>query len=210
MNRRTRFALLGLSAVILLFLLDTAYEGFRTLRQLDVIEAERDRWQRPSDILQALDLMPGNVAVDFGSGAGYFALKMSSAVGPSGKVLAVDIRKLSLSFLWVRTLRKHQRNIDIVLGERENPHLLPGSADAVLILNTYHELANPAPILHQIFQSLVPGGRLVIVDPMETEHGKFLPAPAEDQLRHQGFHIVSRDDRFIEQLPGAPWWLIVA
>jgi predicted methyltransferase len=207
---RARFALLAVGAVFLLFVLDTAYEGFRTLQRLDVVEAERDQWQRPSEILHALSLTPGNVVVDLGSGSGYFALKLSSTVGPTGRVLAVDIRKLSLTFLWFRTLMKHRRNVDLILGEPDDPHLPPSSANAGLILNTYHEIANPGPVLDQVFQSLVSGGRLVVVDPMQSEHKELPPAVVEDELRRRGFDIVSREDGFIDQPAGRPWWLIIA
>src|SRR5215472_13901894 len=78
------------------------YSAVATLRDLDVVEIQRDTWQRPSDVIAALDLQEGSVVADLGSGAGYFTLKLSPIVGPSGKVVAVDLRKLSLSFLWIR------------------------------------------------------------------------------------------------------------
>jgi len=86
------------------------YSAIDTLRQLEELESERDQWQRPGEVLQALDLQPGNVVADLGSGAGYFALKLSPIVGKKGQVLAVDIRKLSLSFLWIRALLNRKLN----------------------------------------------------------------------------------------------------
>jgi ubiquinone/menaquinone biosynthesis C-methylase UbiE len=110
----------------------------------------------------------GSTVVDLGCGSGYFALKLSSEVHSAGTVYAVDIRRLPLMLLWVRALIRHQSNIKAVLGKTDNPHLPSGAAHAVLIANTYHEFANPVAMLDQVVQSLVPGGRLVIVDPMET------------------------------------------
>src|SRR5262245_56871148 len=210
MSRRARFAALVLSVVVLLSILDTAYEASMTLKRLDVIEAERDRWQQPSDILRALGLKSGDVVVDFGSGAGYFALKLSSAVGPTGKVLAVDIRPLSLSFLWIRALMKHTSNIEVMLTEPDRPRLPPGSVNAVLVLNTYHELSNPSTILDRILQCLVPEGRLVVVDPTKTEHGQLAVGSVASQLIVHGFQIVSSQDRLTEYPSGLPWWLISA
>ena len=135
---------------------------------------------------------------------------MATAVGPTGRVLAVDIRRLSLTFLWVRTLIKHQRNVDTMLVKPDDPRLPAGTANAVVILNTYHELTDRPQILEQIFRSLVPGGRLVVVDPLQTEHGELLTAVVEDELRRGGFDVVSRDDRFIDQPPHGTWWVIVA
>ena len=207
---RVKLAIFALGAVVFLFVLDTAYQALNTLRRLDVVEAERDQWQRPSDIVRALDLRQGRTVVDLGCGSGYFTLKLSPAVGPGGTVYAVDIRRLPLAFLWLRTFLKAQHNVRTVLGEPDNPHLPAGKADAVLIVNTYHELENPALILNQISQSLVPGGRLVIADPMQTEHGELSSDVVEAELRRHGFSVLSRDENFINQPGNGAWWLIIA
>jgi len=141
---RVKLALFALSALFFLFVLDTAYEGLKTLKRLDVVESERDQWQRPSDILRALNLRHGSTVVDLGCGSGYFALKLSSEVHSAGTVYAVDIRRLPLMFLWVRDLIRHQSNIRTVLGKADNPRLPSSTAHAVLIANTYHEFENPS------------------------------------------------------------------
>ena len=127
-------------------------------------------------------------------------------VNPKGKVYAVDIRRLPLIFLWVRTLIRQQHNVKTVLGQVDNFHLPSGTVNAVLIANTYHELANPGATLDQVFQLLVSGGRLVIVDPMpETEEGENSPTFAEKELRRRGFDIMSRDDQFTRQPSRGMW-----
>ena len=78
------------------------WEAVRTLGVLTTVERERDTWQRPDEILLHLDLRPGMTVVDLGSGAGYFALKIAPRVSPNGRVLAVDLRRQSLAFLWIR------------------------------------------------------------------------------------------------------------
>ena len=128
------------------------------------MEAERDQWQRPAEVLQALDIKPGDVVVDLGCGSGYFALKLSSPVGKGGRVLAEDIRRLPLAFLWFRTILKNERNITVVHGDATDPHLPPRQVNEVLIANTYHELTDSQAILAHVRQSLVSGGRLVVVD----------------------------------------------
>ena len=99
-GHRIRLVLFLLSAIVVFTAMYVLYSAIGTLRQLEEVESERDQWQRPGEVLQALALQPGNVVADLGSGAGYFALKLSPIVGKKGQVLAVDIRKLSLSFLW--------------------------------------------------------------------------------------------------------------
>ncbi|HKA01068.1 MAG TPA: methyltransferase domain-containing protein [Candidatus Solibacter sp.] len=184
------------------------------------MEADRDRWQRPMDVLRALDVRAGSSVVDLGSGAGYFTLKVADAAGNQGKVVAVDLRRLSLFFLRLRALMRNRHNIDIIVATPNDPQLRAGRADAVLICNTYHEFANPALMLEHTFRALRPGGRLVIVDrapgasgehPANTAHEhEVSPELAEAELRRKGFQILSRNDRFIDRPGDEPWWLLVA
>jgi predicted methyltransferase len=220
LSYRVKLGLFFLCAIAILFFVDTAYQGLNTLSRLNVVEAERDQWQRPNDIIQALDLNPGNVVVDLGCGSGYFTLKLSAPVGKSGSVLAEDIRRLPLVFLWLRTFQR--RNVSIVHGEPDDPHLPVRGVNAVLIANTYHEFANSQPILARVIQSLVSGGRLVVVDRephlvdqgaagTATEHHEVSSEQVESELRHTGFEIVSRQDGFIRNDPlNENWWIITA
>jgi ubiquinone/menaquinone biosynthesis C-methylase UbiE len=181
-----------------------AVQGFRTLQRLTAVEAERDGWQRPVEIIKALDVGPGSVVVDLGSGAGYFTLKLSGTVGPKGRVIAVDLRQLSLLFLRVRAFRQGNRNVDINVGTVDNPYLQPESADAVLIANTFHELSEPKAILTHVSRALRPGGRLVVVDRLGR------PDSVATQLREAGFNITRREESFIHQSGDEVWWLIAA
>jgi predicted methyltransferase len=213
-NRRTffRLALFLICAVVILQGLSTLYSFTNTLHRLDQVEAERDLWQRPSDVLRSLDLREGNTVVDLGSGAGYFALKLSPAVGKGGRVLAVDLRKLSLFFLWTRNLLQGPHNVHVIVGEEDDPHLPTRTADAVLICNTYHEFGHPDRMLDHVSQALRPGGRLVVVDRSAASghaHEVSLTIVA-DELRKEGFEIVSQDDHFINRSPDDVWWLVIA
>jgi len=211
---------LVLLAVFLVFgIAIVGYQGIRTLQQLNAVEAERDQWQRPADVISPLNLKSGSVVVDLGSGAGYFALKLSDVVGPTGQVVAVDLRKLSLLFLRVRAFLHGKRNVQIIVGETDNPHLSTDSVDSVLIANTYHELSDPDAILRHTWQALRPQGRLVIVDrmprvsedPRETlAHHHTTADTVEADLRKEGFSIINRQDAFIHPPGDEVWWLIVA
>jgi len=206
-------------AFAVLFVLNTAFSAINTISRLNVIEAERDRWQRPADVIQTLDLTPGKVVVDLGCGSGYFTLKLSGRVGESGRVIAEDIHKLPLAFLWFRTFSRHKRNVSIIHGTLNDPRL-PEQVNSVLISNTYHEFKNPHSILVHVYQSLVHTGRLVIVDRAprpgngptseSTEH-EVSADHVESEVRREKFEIVSRQDRFVESDPDhESWWLIVA
>ena len=213
-GHRSRLILFPLGVIVVLTTTYVLYSAIDTLRQLDLVESERDQWQRPADVLRGLELRPGNVVVDLGSGAGYFALKLSPIVGKKGQVLAVDIRKLSLSFLWIRALLSHKWNIRVVLSDEDNPHLPSGGIDAVLIANTFHELRDPKVIMDHVFRSLRVGGRLVVVDrgPRETgsrahEIDRIL---VDTELQRAGLEIVSSQDHFIDRRGDDLWWLTVA
>lgn len=209
-----RLALFLACTVVILVGLSTLNSFTNTLHQLDVIEAERDQWQRPLEVLRELDVHDGSTVVDLGSGAGYFALKLSPAVGKGGQVLAVDLRRLSLFFLWTRARLRGQRNIHVIVGEERNPRLPTGSVNAVLICNTYHEFSDPERMLHQVSESLRPGGNVVVIDrsPGASKAGLTHEVPPNvvvGELRKQGFEIVRQDDHFIDRPGDDLWWLVV-
>jgi SAM-dependent methyltransferase len=216
------------------FILATAlfliFQFTRTLYQLHAVEAERDRWQRPTDVIDSLGLKKGDAVADVGCGVGYFSLKLGRRVGEHGSVLAEDILDVSLTFLWIRTLLHHQANVRIVRGTPDDPLLPAAGVDSVLIANSYHEFTKPLAILDHTFRALRSGGRLVVLDrgprsyhgeSRETQIQRYQIAAsiAEDEIRQAGFDIISRDDRFIDR-PAAErsgdrpddhvWWLIVA
>jgi predicted methyltransferase len=219
---RVRVALFLMGTLLLVVMLSYLYQGIQTLYALDRIERERDQWQRPSEIIDSLNLHEGSVVVDFGSGVGYFTLKLSPLVGKNGVVVAEDIRQQSLVFLRIRAFLRGQHNLKVIQGEIDDPRLPAGFADVILILNTYHELTAPKTILHHLADSLKPGGRLVIVDRgprsddaeprgTQTEHHELRPDLVEAEVRSAGFRIISRQDRFIDR-PGDDqvWWLMVS
>jgi predicted methyltransferase len=216
-NSALKITLWLVGGLLVLILLNVIGQGLNTLDRLTLVEHERDNWQRAPEIIGQLNLRAGSRVVDLGCGAGYFALKLSVAVGASGNVQAVDILRLPLTFLWIRARRAGIQNIGVIHGEPDDPHI-SGPVDAVLIANTYHELARPGVVLAHLHDALRDGGRLVIADripvkdrPESTnaEHA-IDPATVEAELRRDGFDIQSRQDHFLDQPDEGPWFLIVA
>jgi len=219
LSYRVKLLVFLFAALGVLFTLSTGYSALATVSRLNVVEAERDGWQRPSDVIQALDLRTGNTVVDLGCGSGYFTLKLSRPVGDGGHVVAEDIRRLPLLFLWFRAASRLEHNVKVVLGDPMDPHL-PLGVNAVLISNTYHEFTDSHSILVHVYQSLISTGRLVIIDrepkPIDgadsqsAEH-EISAEQVERELRQASFEILNREDHFIEQDPYEKnWWLIVA
>jgi predicted methyltransferase len=217
---RVRVVVFLLCVILFVSFLSTTYQAIQTLGRLDEVERERDQWQRPAEILQALHLKQGSVVVDLGCGAGYFALKLSPLVGIQGRVLAVDIRRVSLLFLWIRAALRREHNITVIHSEPDDPHLRE-TADAVLIANTYHELTHPKRILGCVFKSLRRGGRLAVVDrgpesahgearDVEMQHHELPLDLAKQEIQQSGFEIMAQEHAFIHRPGDEPWWLIVA
>ena len=211
-HKRLKIGLALAGGLLTLFLLNVIGQGINTLDRLTLVERERDSWQRAPEIVSQLALRNGSRVVDLGCGAGYFSLKLSKEVGTTGTVEAVDILRLPLEFLWIRALQRGMRNLHVVLGDPDDPHV-SGRMDAVLIVNTYHELSRPAIILGHLREALVAGGRLVIADrspQSENTAHAIDSAVVEAELGKDGFDVLSRDDHFLDQPDDGPWWLIVA
>jgi len=217
MKRGLRIVVPALLATAILVVVEQAVQ---TLHILTAVERDRDTWQRPNEIIRALDVAAGNTVVDVGSGAGYFTLRIAPHVTPGGRVIAVDLRRQSLAFLWIRTVWEKRPNVDVVHGRVDDPRLPRGTIDAALIANTYHELAAPEPILKALFVSMRSGGRLVVVDRgpraatdsriKAAEHHEITAAVAEREIVARGFETVTRDDRFIDRSQDDDvWWIVV-
>ena len=213
---RVRILAFLFAVLAFLVLFSTIVKGLNTIQRLEAVESERDQWQRAPDVIAALNLRKGDVVVDVGSGAGYFALKLSRTVGSSGEVIAVDVRKLPLTFLWIRAFFRGAHNVKTQLGDLDDPRLSTNTTDAVLISNTYHEFTNPELMLDYLSHSLRSGGRLVILDHLfapqsNVDHAHGIPpGVVEGQLRKKKFDILERRDEFIVGPAGEQWWLVVA
>lgn len=220
MNYRLKLVVFFLCALTVFFLLNIGYSALNTISRLDAVEAARDQWQHPVQVVQALGIKPGDVVVDLGCGSGYFALKLSMSVGRPGRVLAEDIRTLPLAFLWLRTILKNERNITVLHGDPDDPHLPSQRVNEVLIANTYHEFTDSRAILERVRQALISGGRVVVVDRAPKPAGvganrlaehEISAGQVEGELRKAQFEIVTRQDDFIDKDPdNESWWLIVA
>src|SRR5687768_7977904 len=81
----------------------------------------RDAWQRPDDIVSALSLTPGSRVADIGAGDGYFTTRLALAVGPDGRVLAVDIEQKMLDALKQLVEKEKLSNVDLILGAPDDP-----------------------------------------------------------------------------------------
>lgn len=124
----------------------------------------REIFTRRVEIADAVRVQPGERVADVGAGTGLFEPYFSLAVGPHGKVIAVDIAPLFLEHIRQRALQDSLPNVTALLCDQATTNLPPGSVDVVFACDTYHHFEQPAATLASIHAALVPGGRLVVVD----------------------------------------------
>lgn len=123
----------------------------------------RDEWQRPDDILRALELEPTLTVADLGAGTGYFAVRLARAV-PRGAVLAVDVEPDLVRFLTERARREQLPNLRVVQATPGVSSFTASSLDRILVVHVWHHLANRHEHARSLAAALRPGGKLLIVD----------------------------------------------
>jgi cyclopropane fatty-acyl-phospholipid synthase-like methyltransferase len=165
---------------------------------------ERESEEEPSRAIEALDLRPGMTVADIGAGTGYYTVRMARKVGEEGRVYATDIQVGMLSIVQRRAAQEKLQNIKPVLSAPDDPKLPPGSLDLALMVDVYHELAQPQAFVRRLREALKPDGRLVLVEfrkedprvPIKEEH-KMSVAQVRQELSADGYAI----DRVIDVLP---------
>ena len=123
---------------------------------------ERDRWQQPARIVEAMRLRPGDTVADIGAGSGYMLPYLSRAVGKRGLVDAEEVQKEFLAPLHERA--KRLLNVRVTLGRFEDPDLPARNVDAFLLLTVYHEVDHPVDFLATLRKYGRPDARLAIID----------------------------------------------
>jgi predicted methyltransferase len=131
-------------------------------RHLD--DPARDEWQKPEEVVGLLECHSGMTVVDLGAGTGYFIGHLSEAVGPAGRVLALDPDRSMLEALDERIGRDGLRNVRPAMVAADDPALSPRSIDRVLVVNTWHHISQRVGYARKLFAALRPGGLLLIVD----------------------------------------------
>jgi SAM-dependent methyltransferase len=147
-------------------------------QDLGLIQApDREQWQKPEQIMDALRIAEGSTVADVGAGGGWFTIRLARRVGPNGLVVAEDIQQPMIEEISRRVQRENVPWVRPLLGTATDPRLPPG-LDAILIVDVYHEMDDPVTLLKNAARSLKPNGRLGVVDFLPGGGG---PGPAPDQ-----------------------------
>lgn len=125
---------------------------------------QREQEEQPVKLLAALKLKPGMAVADIGAGSGYYTLRLADAVGPQGKVYAVDIQPEMLDLIQAKAKAKKVTNVVSALGTEQDPKLPDGAVDLIVLVDVYHEFSHPFEMVTAMTKALKPGGRLVFVE----------------------------------------------
>jgi len=157
---------------------------------------ERDSLEQPDKVLTTLNIAPGSTVADIGAGIGYYSLRLAKKVGPQGRVLATDIQPEMLSRLRDNMKKVGVTNIEPILCTPTDAKLPEGQLDLALMVDVYHELANPEETMAQVRRALKPNGRLVLIEyrgedpavPIKPEH-KMTLAQVRAEIEPMGFQL---------------------
>jgi len=124
----------------------------------------RDRKLHVDRVMDILGIVPGRTVADIGAGSGWFSVRAARRVMPAGLVYAVDINPEAIRYVQDRVVREGVSNVRTILSRPKDPLLPAGSVDAVLLLKTYHEVADPVALMKSLRQALRPNARVGIID----------------------------------------------
>jgi SAM-dependent methyltransferase len=181
----------------------TAQRSRRVFQPVDLglLEApDRDEWQKPDQIMDTLRIAEGSTVADLGAGSGWFTMHLARRVGPNGIVYGEDIQGPMVDYISVRARRENLPWVRPILGTATDPRLPPG-IDAILIVDTYHEVEDPVTFLRNAAQSLRPKGLIGVVDFLAGGGGPG-PAPEDrpdpqaviEAAERAGLQLTKRED----------------
>lgn len=131
-------------------------------------------WLPPDEVIAALGVHSGAAVADIGAGTGYFTLPLARAVGPRGKLWAVDAQAEMLSLLQQKLDAATHSNVEPVIAEADSTGLPDAICTLVFLANVWHEFEDRHAVLRETRRILIPGGRVAILDwrpDVEPIHG---------------------------------------
>ncbi len=168
---------------------------------LGLLEApDRDIWQHPEQIMDALGIADGTVVADIGAGAGWFTIRLARRVGPNGVVYAEDVQPEMLAAIRRRVDAEGLMNVKPILGKGSDPRLPAAALDAVLMVDAYHEIDDRVPLLRNLAKALRAGGRIGVVDfklegsgPGPEMEERISPETVVNDARSAGLRLLSQE-----------------
>jgi ubiquinone/menaquinone biosynthesis C-methylase UbiE len=151
----------------------------------------RDEYQKPHEVMMALDLREGERVADIGSGSGYFTLRIANHVGRTGLVYAVDVNPDMIAHLEGRVREAGLENVRTVLARPDDPLLPAGTIDRFFICDTWHHIDARPKYLAAMAKALKPEGRVVVIDYVKKD----MPGGPPMEMRLSREEVVAEFER---------------
>ena len=115
-------------------------------------------------VMDILGVAPGKAVADIGAGSGWFTVRAAKRVGKDGLVYAIDINPEAIRYIGERAGKEQLQNVKTILSKPDDPLLPATSVDAVLLLKTYHEVAEPVVLMRKLRTALRAGAKVGVID----------------------------------------------
>lgn len=158
-------------------------------------DANRAKNLQIDRVMDLLGITEKKSVADIGAGSGWFTVLAAKRVGAVGQVFAVEINQEFIDHINRRAKDEGFANIKTILGKPDDPLLPPNSVDAVLVLKTYHEIAEPVLLMKKLRNSMKKGGLVGIIDRDGNgeDHG-LDAATVIKEMKQAGFSLKSQHD----------------
>jgi len=165
---------------------------------------ERVDSEKPEELLNLLGIDEGDVVADIGAGGGFFSLRVAARVGPTGRVLAVDVQPEMVDGLEMMIEKFGHDNIVPILGRVDDPKLPADSVDHVLMVIAFHEFSHPVEMLGHIRRAMKPDAQMLVVE-YKAENPDSRVAPLHEMTETEIMQALSalgfRRDAVIDIIP---------
>lgn len=165
---------------------------------------EREKEEQPARLIALVKFKPGEVVADVGAGSGYLTFRVAEKVGPTGKVLAVDVQPEMLDIIRKKMKKDSFTNVEPVLGTETDPKLPAGTVDTIVLVDVYHEFSHPYEMTAAMVKALKAGGRLVFAEYRREDEKvpiKLVHKMSEQQVKKEMGQFPLKHVRTYESLP---------